>query len=235
MVSEPTKRCACCFEIIFKGLVSANSPTRPYGPGYQKSPVSATFDALQTTRRSPNVDELSSALRGMVVEDDHDLQRQAALNLSRNHLPPFPQPDYNSSYHVSQGARDTFSDSPFSYDPYRPNSEPPAYSSPSIMNGAPPTIYPNLSPLDPHRRPGFLYDYPANPRPPAPQFYYHSQGLVYGHPGPSPIATPQVIQPGNVSGTDKIEIQVSIRHAAIRGEKIAELFVSTRLACPPPC
>ncbi|KXN89244.1 hypothetical protein AN958_05998 [Leucoagaricus sp. SymC.cos] len=201
--------------IITKGLVSANSPTRAYGPGYQKSPVSATFDTLQTMRRSPNVDDLSTAMRGMAVEDDHDLQRQAALNLSRNHLPPsnslsygsLPQPDYNSPYQASQGTRDAFSDSPFNYDPYRANADPPAYSSPTIMNGTPTTIYPNVSPLDPHRRPGFLYDYSGNPRPPAPQFFYPTPGLLYGHPGPSQLATPQIIQPAGISSSDKLDIQ----------------------------
>ncbi|KAJ3551788.1 hypothetical protein NP233_g13012 [Leucocoprinus birnbaumii] len=201
--------------ILKNGLVSANSPTRATYAGYQKSPVTPSFDSLQTASRPSTMDELSSGMRGMVVEDEHDLQRQAALNLSRNHLPPsnglsyasIAQPDYNSPYQASQGPRDTFSDSPFSYDPYRPNSDPPAYSSPAIMNGTPPSIYPNISPLDPHRRPGFVYDYPTNPRPPAPQFYYPSQGLVYGHPGPSPHATPQIIQPGNLSGAEKIDVQ----------------------------
>lgn len=150
----------------------------------------------------------------MAVEDDHDLQRQVALNLqSRSHLPSnpvsyasFPQPDYNSPY---QATRESFSDSPFSYDPYRTNSDPPAYTSPSVINGNPPAIYPNISTLDLHRRPGFLYDYPVNPRPPAPQFYYPTQGLLYGPPGPSPLTTPQVLPPGNISGADKIELQVS--------------------------
>ncbi len=150
-------------------------------------------------------------MRGMVVEDDHDLSRHAALNLqSRNYLPPsnpisyntFPQPDYNSSYPTPQHVRESFSDSPFSYDPYRMSSDPPAYSSPSIQ--AP--VYPNISPMDPHRRPNFLYDYAVNPRP-APQFYYPTQGLIYGHPGPSPLATPQLLS-GNMGGHDKIEVQV---------------------------
>lgn len=205
--------------MFVEGLVSGNSPTRPYGSGYQKSPVTATFDTLQSARRSPNVDELSSAMRGMVVEDDHDLSRQAALNLqSRHYLPPsnpvsynvFPQPDYNSSYQTPQSVRESFLDNPFSYDPYRINSDPPAYSSPSIINMTQAPVYPNLSPMDPHhRRPNFLYDYAVNPRPPAPQFYYPTQGLLYGHPGPSPIATPQLLSSGNMGGADKIEVQVS--------------------------
>jgi hypothetical protein len=163
------------------------------------------------------MDELSSAMRGMAVEDDHDLQRQAALNLTRNHLPPsnassytsFPQPDYNTPYQTPQlGIRESFSDSPFSYDPYRPNTDPPAYSSPSIINGTPVPVYPTISPLDPHRRSGYPYDYSVNPRPPAPQFFYPSQSLLYAPPGPSPHATPQIMQPGNGSGADKVDVQV---------------------------
>jgi hypothetical protein len=149
----------------------------------------------------------------MVVEDEHELQRQVSLHLqSRNHLsfnpvsqPSFPQPNYNSHYQV---AREHSSDNPFSYDPYRTNSEPPTYTSSPIVNGSTGAVYPNFSALDLHRRPGFTYDYPANPRPPAPSFYY-PQSLLYGPPGPSPVATPQTLTLGNVSSADKMELQVS--------------------------
>lgn len=180
-------------------------------------------------------------MRGMVVEDDHDLQRQAALNLqSRNHLPPsnpvsyasFPQPDYNLPYQASQATRDSFSDNPFSYDPYRTNSDPPAYSSPSIINGTPAPVYPSLSPLDPHRRPNFLYEYPVNPRPPAPQYYYPTQGLLYGPPGPSPLATPQMLSSGNISSADKMEVQVSCSYLFTEDELKLDASIQP---CPHLC
>lgn len=155
-------------------------------------------------------------MRGMVVEDEHDFQRQVSLNLqSRNHLssnpashPSFPQPNY-------QVAREHSFDSPFNYDPYRTNSEPPAYTSPSVINGSPAAAYSNFSALDLHRRPGFLYDYHANPRLPAPSFYY-PQSLLYGHPGPSPAATPQTLSLGNVSSTDKMELQVCWKFLSLK-------------------
>jgi len=195
--------------------VSINSPTRSYA-GYPKSPVTTDFNALRAPRRSSNVDELSSALNGMVVEDDH-LQRQTTLNLSRNPFPPsnqmvypsIPQLDCTSSY---QNSRDTLSENPFSYDPYRPASDPPAYSSPTGMSGSPASIYPNVSVLDPYCQPGFMYEFPANPRPPAPHFSCHSQAMVYGHTGPSPHATSQIIPPGGLSVVDKIDAQASCPH-----------------------
>ena len=189
--------------------MSINSPTRPYA-GYPKSPVTTDFNALRAPRRSPNVDELSSALRGMVVEDDH-LQRQTTLNLSRNPFPPsnqmvypsIPQLDCISSY---QNSRDTLSENPFSYDPYRPASDPPAYSSPTGMSGSPASIYPNVSVLDPYCQPGFMYEFPA------PHFSCHSQAMVYGHTGPSPHATSQIIPPGGLSVVDKIDALASCPH-----------------------
>lgn len=155
----------------------------------------------------------------MVVEDEHELQRQISLNLqSRNHLsfnpasqPSFPQPNFNSPYQV---AREHSSDNPFNYDPYRINSEPPAYTSSSIANGSSAAVYPNFSALDLHRRPVFTYDYPANTRPPAPSFYY-PQSLLYGPPGPS-VATPQTLTLGNVSSVDKMELQVSSIRSSLK-------------------
>jgi len=145
-----------------------------------------------------------------VVEDD--LRGQAALNLSRDFPPSdqmiyssFPQLDCTSAY---QNSRDTVFDNPFSYDPYRPNSDPPAYSSPTGMSGSPALIYPNISPLDSYCQSGFVYDFPANARRPAPQYIYRSQA-TYGPTGTSPHATSQIIQPGSLSVVDKIDVQVS--------------------------
>jgi len=189
--------------------VSSNSPTRPYG-GHLKSPVTTDFNALRVPRRSPTVDELSSAMRGMVVEDSHNLQRQSALNLSRKFPPSnqmiyssIPQSDCTSSY------QNILFDKPSSYDLYRPNSDPPAYSSPTGISGSPALIYPNISPLDSYYQSGFMYEFPTNLRHPASQYIYQSQAMAYGHTGTSPYVTSQVIQPDSLSVVDKIDVQAS--------------------------
>ncbi len=193
-------------------FVSGNSPPCPCGPGFQKSPVTATFDSLQTARSSLNVDELASAMRDMVVGDDHDLSRNTAISLQSRNYPPtsstisynnFPQPDDISSYPAPQHVRESFSDSPFGYAPYSKNFDPPACFTPSTQA----LVYSNIPPMEPHRRPSFLYDSAANPRP-APQLYHSSQGLINGHPGSSSLATLQLLS-GNMSGQDMIEVQVS--------------------------
>lgn len=191
------------------GLVSSNSPTRPYA-GHQNSPVTTNFNVLGASRRSPNVDELSLAMKGMVVEDNHNLQRQAVLNLSRNFPPSnqmiyssIPQLDCTSLY---QNSRDALSDCPFSYDPYRPNSDPPAYSSPTGISGSPALIYPNISLSDPYCQSGYAYEFLANPRRPAPQY---NQAMAYGHTGISPQGMSQVIQSSSFSAVDKIDVQAS--------------------------
>lgn len=191
------------------GLVSSNSPTRPYA-GHQKSPVATNYNALGASQRSPNVDELSSAMRSMVVEDDHNLQRQATLNLSRNFpsanqmiYSSIPRLDCTSSY---QNSRDTLFDYSFSYDPCRPNSDPPAYSSSTGISGSPALIYPSISLSDPYCQSGYTYEFLANPRRPVPQY---NQAMAYGHTGTSPCATSQAIQLSSLPVVDKINVQAS--------------------------
>jgi hypothetical protein len=160
-------------------------------------------------------------MRGMAVEDDpQDLQRQAALSLqSRTHLPPyipqqsrtsytsFPPPEYNLQYQPSQPTRESYPENPFNYDPYRAPVEPISYPS-SLIAATPAPIYHALPPVPTnhvvdHRRTNFLYDYSMASRPPAPQYYYPAQGVLY-----PPQAATQLTSINIPTGENKIDVQV---------------------------
>jgi hypothetical protein len=146
-------------------------------------------------------EELSVALRGMAVEDDHNVQQTRqyiATSQSVPHgvppMPPrpygaYPQADYNSYYAVPS-VRDPYTDFSYGYGPTDAN----IYPSPA----SPGSLYPPVAPQgmhlnaipDMHRtQQGVFFDYgtPASP------FYYPThQPVMYQQPTHSPMMAPQV-------------------------------------------
>ncbi|KAF8636458.1 hypothetical protein AX17_003274 [Amanita inopinata Kibby_2008] len=195
---------------------SSASPTRTYnGYSSQQSALhgattAANFDTLQST---PAVnDDLSLALRGMVVEDEFNIQNRqqpsqtASMPTSHARGPPmhqlrapynaYAQTDYGAYYSVPSGRE--YIEYPFGYEPYRAPPEPSLYASPALSNASPANIYANVSPqtlhpnavADLHRQQaGLFYDYVPGARPPGSQFYYPTHQPVIYPPTHSPIIT----------------------------------------------
>ena len=168
-----------------------------YVPRYSRclfsvSDVSPVYDSVHTSSFVDN--ELALGMRGMAVEDDYmqNIRQQNGNQGSVPHIrapPPqgrspyntFPQPDLSSAYYPSmrhvQLFRDRLLNSPFLAD-----------------NAGSPALYPGIGPQAMYPpelhspQSAVFYDYGAPPRPPASQFYYPPQPMVYA--GHSPMLSP---------------------------------------------
>jgi hypothetical protein len=144
-------------------------------------------------------EELSVVLRGMAVEDDHDVQQTRQYQSVSHGAPPmpprpygaYPQADYNPYYAVPP--RDPYTDFSYGYGP----TDATIYPSPA----SPGSLYPPVGPQgmhlntipDIHRtQQGVFFDYGAAAHPVS-QFYYPThQPVMYPPPTHSPMTAPQV-------------------------------------------
>ncbi|PFH54338.1 hypothetical protein AMATHDRAFT_135701 [Amanita thiersii Skay4041] len=210
------------------------SPTRTYN-GYpnqqsgvqQSSTAPGSYESLQTSQAVN--DELSLALRGMVVEDEFNSRQQttqtASLPGSHPRGPPpvhqsrapynaYAQTEYGPYYSVPSGV-----DYSYGYEAYRAPPEPSMYASPALSNATPPSLYAGVSPptlhpgavADLHRQQaGLFYDYVPGARPHGSQFFYPAHQPVIYPPTHSPIIAPQLgaSNPGGIADK-KRDLQVS--------------------------
>ncbi|KAJ3489071.1 hypothetical protein NLI96_g2381 [Meripilus lineatus] len=206
----------------------ASSPTRPtYGAVSSYGAASAQNGVYDTTQVSTLVDnELTSALRGMAVEDDYTLQgyRQSQASAATGHGPHvramaptqtsrapftgFPQPDFSAYY---AGAS-------YAYDAYRATSDGGLYAgSPALATAAAPGIYPGMTaqPLHPHavadvhgQASGVFYEYPGSARPGS-QFFYPTQPIMF-HTPPSMPSVPAAH--GTMVPDKKRDLQISAQN-----------------------
>jgi hypothetical protein len=152
-------------------------------------------------------EDLSVALRGMAVEDDHNVQQNRQhITSSMPHPrgPPMPQtrpyggyPDYNSYYAVPT-VREPYVDFAYGYDVYRGPTDANMYPS---TGASPGSLYPPVAPQglhlnavpDIHRtQQGVFFDYGAAAHRGS-QFYYpiHQQ-VMYHPPTHSPMMASQL-------------------------------------------
>jgi hypothetical protein len=213
---------------------SVTSPTGPTGFGNgaylghpSGLPLSPTYDSLQTSSVIDN--DLSLAIRGMVVEDEYSAgrpqinssqsmpahgpnpQMRLPHNPQTHHNPygAYPPADYTQYYNGA--GREPYMDYQYAYDAYRGPSDLPIYPSPGGV-GATVNMYPNLSQQPLHhnamvelqhrQQPGVFYDYVS--RPPGSQFYYHApQALIYPPSSHSSTLTPQLPHTNPATLADK--------------------------------
>jgi len=179
----------------------APSPPRALLPAYSDQPISAPGVVNPETVPTDDVAQLIVPLRGMAVEDDHNVHHNPEH--SRHYRAPpmlqtqaygtYPQPDYNPYYLHSR--RDPYVDYQYGYPP----SDPSLYGPPAI-SAAPLTgpyqgvgaQIPHLNAVpEMHRQPGSFYEYGAARQ--ASQLYYAShQAVMYPHP-PSSMIAPQAV------------------------------------------
>lgn len=157
-------------------------------------------------------EDLSVALRGMAVEDDHNIQQNHQHMASSQSMlhprgPPMPQPrpyggypDYNPYYAVPTG-REHYIDFSYGYDAYRGPTDATMYPSPGISGASPGSLYPSAVPQglhlnavpDIHRaQQGVFFDYGAAAHPSS-QFYYPThQPVMFSPPTHSPMPVSQL-------------------------------------------
>ena len=208
---------------------NADSPTRGYNSysgqhsALQTAVPSANFESLQST--SVVNDELSSALRGMAVEDEFSVQsrQQASQSLSASHPRALPmhqprgpysgyvQTDFSPYYSVPSGRE--YIEYSYSYEASRAAPDLSVYASPALSNAASANMYTGVSPpalhhlnaiADMHRQQaGLFYDYIPGARPHGSQYFYpHHQPVMYP-PTHSPIINPQLSSPNQGAIIDK--------------------------------
>lgn len=192
-----------------KGFGGSSYTTQP---GLQAPPSAGGYDGRPT-----NVEDLSMALRGMVVEDDYGARQQQQQSQSSQPPPtqsnpqfgpppPMPQPrgaygNYPQdlgSYYSMQTAREPYVEYQYGFDAYRGPVDPSLYASPVLSNASPAAIYQGMAQqsmslngvADIRQQPGMYYEYGA-PRPNGSQYFYATpQAMMF--PTPSPMLAPQV-------------------------------------------
>jgi len=204
----------------------ANSPTKQAG-NFGKFPRSArgyflatdappVYDSVHTSSFVDN--ELALGMRGMVVEDDYNTQNIRQTNGSQSSVPhirapqlqgrspynAFPQPDLSNAYypskcHVNRTSRSVVDISV----------SPDSSGSQALYPGVGPQA---MYPPELHSpQSAVFYDYGAPPRPPASQFYYPPQPIVYA--GHSPMLSPAL--PAGITDK-KRELQTMMYPPSIR-------------------
>lgn len=208
-------------EAIGATTYPASSPTKPvtfragspFGAQPQVHASSGMIGPYDSVSSAAADEQLSSALRGMVVEDEYGLtqhpnprpssqphppnsaeQSRSAVSQARGHqhsqqpvapFGTFPQPDFGSYYNTPSRV-----DFPYPFDAYR--AQDPMFGSPALSPANPATlIYPGMSNRG-HQRMGDLpsphvrvfYDYSAANRPAS--HYYYPQVMPFQHVGPPP-------------------------------------------------
>ncbi|KIY43536.1 hypothetical protein FISHEDRAFT_53279, partial [Fistulina hepatica ATCC 64428] len=201
---------------------SPSSKTFGTYPSVQVAQTASPYDHLPTPTTVDN--ELSTALRGMVVEDDftaHPAYPGTSSQATR--MPPLSQPrgPYNGgyapaeygTYYSNSATRDPYVEYPYAYGA----SDHSIYASSGMANSSPAAVYPGLATPslhpstvpDMHRQqPNLFYDYNTG-RPPASQYYYPTQAMMYA-PTTTPMLTPQIATSTPATlGEKKRELQVS--------------------------
>lgn len=183
-----------------------SAPSR-YSPASPSNPipyaVSSSFPSQQHGLQGDQLqassfpdDELSMALRGMVVADDLAQSAQVSpfpmrvpSQVQQPRMPygSYPQGDY-TAYYTGPSAHIDYS---YAYDAYRATSDPSLYASSPALSAAvaaAPSMYPGVGP-HPHpiaemhsQQPGVFYDFSGSSRALPSQYYYPPQPLVYHHP-----------------------------------------------------
>lgn len=180
---------------------SLASPNKPGGYG------GPTFPAPDT---ASSVDELTSAMRGMAVEDDssyrHTQQPHKSGGQPPRHPPAsqrlaygtYPAPEY-SSYYPAQSGQVEYG--------YGYPTDPSLYITSPVLQSSPAVGYPTAGspPMhmgDPRQQANVYYDYPGAARMGSP-YYYHAQAVVYHPSAPSPLVAHQAAGSAPATLSDK--------------------------------